>query len=206
MKYLIVLCLLFTSFTTSHAQYREGHMWVASSGLTFPISPDSFADRWKSGFHIGGGILYSLNLEQRVMVRATASYQKLSPNTNRILSDLCIVNTRNRIYVQDRTGSIWSLALNIKITPRWTKGTLIPYAIGGPALMRVNQDVTFIPLGDTQSQQFNQTTTDIGWSLGAGIDFDLPHEITFFVESQYTMVFTQEAGPRFIPVRLGILF
>lgn len=206
MKYLITLCLLCITCTTAQAQYREGHMWVASSGLTFPISPDSFADRWKSGFHIGGGILYNLNLEQRVMVRATASYQRLSPNTNQILSDLGVVNTENRITVQSGSGSIWSLALNLKITPRWTEGFIIPYALGGPALMRVSQDVTFVPQNTTQSQQFSQTATDIGWGLGVGLDFDLPNELTLFAESQYTMVFTQDAGPRFIPVRIGILF
>jgi len=205
-KYVIAFCLLFASVSTSQAQYREGRMWVASSGLTFPVSPNSFADRWKSGFHIGGGILYCLNLEQRVMIRATASYQKLSPNTNEFLSDLGIINSSNNIVVQEGSGSIWSLALNLKITPRWTEGTLIPYALGGPSIIRVSQDVTYIPQGDTQSQQFNQTTTDLGWALGVGLDFDLPHELTLFAESQYTMVFTQEAGPRFIPVRLGILF
>lgn len=206
MKYVIALFLSALLFSTSHAQYRAGHMWVASSGITFPISPDSFADRWKSGFHLGGGISYSLNLEQRVMVRATASYQKLSANTNATLSDLGIVNTSNRITVESGSGSILSLALNLKITPRWTEGFLIPYALGGPSLMRINQDVTFTPIGDIQSQQFSQTTTDIGWGLGVGLDFDLPNELTLFAETQYTMVFTQEAGPRFIPIRLGILF
>ena len=72
--------------------------------------------------------------------------------------------------------------------------------------MRVHQDITYTPQGSSQSQHFNQTATDIGWSLGVGIDFDLPNEITLFAESQYTMIFTQEAGPRFIPIRLGILF
>lgn len=206
MKYLIAICLILTSFTISHAQYREGHMWVVSSGITLPMSPDSFADRWKSGYHIEGGILYSLNLEQRIMIKATASYQKLSPNTNAFLSDLGITNPNNRINVQNGSGSIWSLALNLKITPRWTEGFLIPYALGGPSLMRVHQDITYTTQGNIQSQQLNQTTTDIGLSLGAGIDFDLPGEITLFAESQYTMVFTQEAGPRFIPIRLGILF
>lgn len=206
MKYLIALCLSLICMSTSHAQYRPGHMWVASSGITFPISPDNFADRWKSGFHLGGGILYHLNVEQRVMVRATASYQKLSPNTNSILSDLGITNTNNRINVQDGSGSILSLALNLKITPRWTEGFLIPYALGGPSLMRISQDITYTPQGSTQSQQFSQTTTDIGWGLGVGLDIDLPNELTLFVETQYTMVFTQDAGPRFIPIRLGILF
>jgi opacity protein-like surface antigen len=205
-KYLITICLILTSFTISHAQYREGHMWVISSGVTFPMSPDSFSDRWKSGYHLEGGILYSLNLEQRIMIKATASYQKLTPNTNSFLTDLGISNPNNRINLQSGSGSIWSLACNLKITPRWTEGFLIPYALGGPSLMRVHQDVTYISQGATQSQQFKQTTTDIGLSLGVGIDFDLPNTITLFFESQYTMVFTQEAGPRFIPIRLGILF
>jgi len=181
-------------------------MWVISSGVTFPMSPDRFSDRWKAGYNIEAGILYSLSLEQRILIKTTASYQRLSPNTNSFLSDLGITNPNNRINVQNGSGSIWSLALNLKITPRWTEGFLIPYAIGGPSLMRVHQDVTYMPQGSTQSQQFNQTTTDIGLSLGAGIDFDLPNEITLFAESQYTMVFTQEAGPRFIPFRLGIIF
>ena len=206
MKYIIALCLSLLCITTSHAQYRPGHMWVASSGITFPMSPDSFADRWKSGFHLGGGILYNLNLEQRIMVRATASYQKLTPNTNSFLSNLGMTNTTNSIHVESGSGSILSLALNLKITPRWTEGFLIPYALGGPSLMRISQNITFIPQGSTQSQQFKQTSTDIGWGLGVGLDFDLPNEITLFAETQYTMVFTQEAGPRFIPIRLGILF
>lgn len=108
--------------------------------------------------------------------------------------------------VQNGSGSIWALALNLKITPRWTEGFFIPYALGGPSLMRVHQDITYTPQDGTQSQHFNQTETDMGMSLGAGIDFDLPHEITFFAETQYTMVFTQDTGPRFIPIRLGILF
>lgn len=205
MKYLTILCLLLTPLTTP-AQYRDGLMWVASSGLSFPISPDTFADRWKSGFHIGGGVLYGLNLEQRVMVRTTASYQKLSPNTNQFLLDQGITNTSNRITVQSGSGSIWSLALNLKITPRGTEGRIIPYAIGGPALMRITQNITYVPQGSPQSQQFKETTSNMGWSLGLGLDFDMRSTLTLFAESQYTMVFSDQAGPRFIPIRMGILF
>ena len=188
------------------AQYRAGRMWAFSSGVLFPVGPNTFSDRWKSGANLGGGIHYCLEEEQRVSLRATAEYSRLSPQKNEVLDELGIVDPGARLHVLDGSGSIWDLTVNLKISPRWTEGRVVPYLIGGAGLMRVSQDVTFTRIGNTEPERVDQSGTDLGWSLGAGLDAKLARELTVFIEGQYKIVFSDDPGPRYLPIRIGVLF
>lgn len=205
--WMVFACVvLLLAATDSQAQYRLGRMWVVGSGVVLPLGPDAFSDLWKSGFGLHGGVHYCLDDGQRVSVRATAGYERLSPNTNDVLVDLNVVNPEARLQVLDGSGSIFHLELNLKVSPRKTEGRFVPYAIGGPGFLRVAQDVRFVRQNTGATEQVNQSETNVGWGLGAGVDFVLRRDLTMFFEGQFTMVFTDQAGPRFMPFRLGIMF
>ena len=200
---LVALCVT----TTAGAQYRTGRVWVVGSGIAFPMGPDAFSDLWKSGFVLNAGVHHSLNVEQRILVRALASYHRLSASSNTFLDEIGVVDPDARVHVASGSGSILTLLCQVKVTPRWTEGRVVPYLVGGPSIMRVAQDATFTRAGSALgNEQINESNTDFGWGVGAGLDIQVADDLTVFVEGQYEMVFTQEAGPRFLPIRLGVMF
>ena len=190
----------------AEAQYRAGRMWLLSSGVVFPMGPDDFRDTWKSGLALGGGIHHCLDKEQRVSLCAVLEYSRLTPQKNEVLDGLGVVDPETRLHVQDGSGSILQLGVSVKLSPRWTEGRFVPYAIGGCGVMRVVQDVTFTRAGEAHPEHVDKADTDGGWNLGAGVDVRVAKDLTGFIEGQYTIVFSGQAGPRYLPVRVGVLF
>ena len=58
----------------------------------------------------------------------------------------------------------------------------------------------------TQTQNLDQIDHNLSWGFGAGLDIIMHRDMTVFLEGKYTIVFTQDAGPRYLPIRLGVLF
>lgn len=199
----VILCGLLLSVMESQAQYRSGHMWLVGSGVVLPMGPDAFSNLWKSGFGLNGGVHYCLDAGQRVSLRAMVGYERLSHRTNDGI--LGAANSGARLQVIEGSGSILHLDLNLKISPRQTEGRVVPYAIGGPGFVRVAQDARFVRQNGL-AEQVNLADTNLGWALGVGADVILERDLIVFVEGQYTMVFTDQAGARFMPFRLGVMF
>ncbi len=96
-------------------------------------------------------------------MRVLASYHRLSANSNAILNELGVVDPNARVHVDSGSGSILTASCQVKVTPRWTEGRVVPYLVGGPSVMRVAQDVTFVRAGSALgAERIDESTADFG--------------------------------------------
>ncbi len=164
------------------AQESRPVSFGVSGGLSLPVG--DLGDGYDSGFNITGHIAYKPASFTNLSFRGDVSFDKWGNKTLDDVSTRMLGVTANAVYA----------------FPQTTPGVVRPYVLGGVGFFNGKSTGTVAGqnLGDDSS-------TDIGAQVGAGVNFQLSGFATF-VEAKFVNVFGDGSSLSFIPITFGIKF
>jgi len=195
-----VAVALVMAVCASTVRAREGLQIQLGAGLTVPTVPEMFADAWKHGYNIAGGVGYGLN--PVVSLTANVLYSQFDFDEEEAQ------NVVSRYFVSmigKGQTRILTLSGNVLIS-FLSERILSPYLIGGAGVSRISTDPTtfldewFQPIGRVGGDP----VTSFSFLLGVGLDIRVAERIDMFVEGQYVISTTEKEFTHYIPVTLGV--
>lgn len=148
---------------------------VALSGSSFTPSVSEYYDdkAYNPAIFIGTELVSNLDIELNY---SHASFSKTNNNTGLIIiSTSAPLNTKSEIKLDN-------LALDFK--PKYIYEDLSIYGILGLNLIRA--DITEDYYGNGFASKSNQTRTDLGYSVGAGTQYNITKNVAARIQAKYT--------------------
>ncbi len=197
----LVVSLLLCS-TGTYAQ-DDGPTFYLGGGIANPMSPDEFADYYKTGYTFGAGIGIPLGQSGKLSAVGTVDYNRFSINKNRIFSDIGISGAG--IAVSGGTATVLSISGNGKLK-LGSESKAIPYLIAGVGFFRFSASDATVTGNGLSVTVTGETENKLGIGAGAGVDISLNEKMAMFIEARYNVGFTKGDKTHFLPLKVGLSF
>lgn len=166
-----------------------------STGLSMPLAPTEFADFWRSGVNVGGGLDYALT--DRRHLQFYTDYSRFSLNKDEIWRSAGSSRAEaERTGVSVEGGTAWMLSLSARLRSILTTrdaALFEPYAVGGVGLV-YTETGSILVSGPQGSFEFPTASggTDFAVELGVGSDMRVSDGVTLFAEVKYSIAYDED--------------
>lgn len=195
----VLIGVMALSVVSTHASLaREGFYVELSGGGSFPVAQESFAEAWKTGYNLGGGIGYALN--STFSLTASALYNRFEFDEQGAIEFMDAAGA-----VGDGTANILTVSGSVQISYRSDR-TVSPYAIVGAGVSQLQLD-TF-GFYDSQGNWIGSIGgTDefvFSFSLGLGADMRAGERVVVFLQGQCVVTTPEQGSIIYLPITLGL--
>jgi hypothetical protein len=175
-----------------------------NTGISFPLSPDEFADYWEKGINLG--LTFSRSSPWGGWF-VSVVYSKFRFEKYKFLSDLGLDPSEVWIGGLDYANSVISAGTRWRI---WNTKPFYLYLQGGSALLFETINKGSISYYDSLLNYYQEeipSESDASFSLliGLGLHFKIIRFLGFFCDANI-VVSTEREGTVFSPVRFGLRF
>lgn len=194
---LLILSLLFVSFTSVKAQYQQKVTLHGSLGYVSAISPDWFKEYYPDGGSIDVGIQYNFSRKFSLAILANSSVF-LGLNEFTETSEYRIESSSD--YYQ----------FGVSLAPKFrflTSKKVNPYVLGGLSVNFLSYDYLYQEWeydGEEWDLKENEYESEVvpftfGFILGGGFDFRITDNFSLFIQSGVTSVWdADDTLPEFL--------
>ena len=194
-KWLFAIFLTLLLCVNVMSEDNSKHWLFVHSGISFPMSPESFKDGYKEACDIGGG--YGFNLSPKISLVVNLNYKQFQSKE------------KYWMYINDDNENMYYKAsiLSIFCDLRYNlnRKRLSPYLLAGAGLTVIDRLGGLLYMA-IASPQIDGRTVNFCMGGGFGLTYKINSKWNVFIESRYTTIyFFEEEGnyAGYLPICLG---
>jgi len=196
-----VFLLIFAQVSFAQGPARKA-TFLVNAGFAVPSAPEVFADYWKTGINVGGGIGFLL--ERNLQFQGIVEYNNFAFDEDGFLNALGI--SGSGVAVDGASASIVTASANLRVLLSTGSASTAAYLIGGLSFFRLStSDATVSYIGNSVTIP-GDSETAAGVSFGGGISFEMNPRLDLFVEAKYGIGFTEGESTQYLPLKVGLEF